>query len=257
MKAIAVLVLPALVLAACSHNTLNGATTFDNTPRLDGAPIENVLTRVKQEVGLFYSDGAKSEANWGQHLRDLNVKPVCGNGHIAFEITSVKMDFNVTTDQTRKAGGGLKIPFGIPAANGSIEPGLNGSNETVGTIDLVYLYKPLANGPATDDYEIIRTNAVILPALDSLRDGLIKATGSRPCFHSLGPTDPDQTLTFSVAVTKDTSESLGFNFAILNMSASNENKNGGTNTITVSYRPISFTGGVHASQALHTKSNAR
>ncbi len=184
------------------------------TPSVAGASIDSVLTRVKQEVGLFYSDGAKAEQNWPQLLSDLKVTPVCGNGHIAFDITSVKMDFNVVNDQTVKGSGGLKIPFGIPSAGGSIGPGLTGSNEGVGTIDLVYTYKPLANGPVTNDFDIIRQNAVILPALDSLRDGLIKATGTRPCFQSLGPKDPDQTLTFSVAVTRDTSETLGFNFAI-------------------------------------------
>jgi hypothetical protein len=248
---------PLLVLAACNNMTLNGPTTFDKTPSVAGASIDSVLTRVKQEVGLFYSDGAKAEQNWPQLLSDLKVTPVCGNGHIAFDITSVKMDFNVVNDQTVKGSGGLKIPFGIPSAGGSIGPGLTGSNEGVGTIDLVYTYKPLANGPVTNDFDIIRQNAVILPALDSLRDGLIKATGTRPCFQSLGPKDPDQTLTFSVAVTRDTSETLGFNFAILNLSGSNENKNTGKNTITVSYHPIPFPGGVQNLQAIHTKINSR
>jgi hypothetical protein len=107
------------------------------------------------------------------------------------------------------------------------------------------------------DYDIIREKAVILPTLDHLRDALIKATGYKPCFQSLSAKDPDQTLTFSVAVTQDTAETLGFNFAILNLSASKEGKSTGKNTITVSYRPIPFAGGEQRLMSLHTKLNLK
>jgi hypothetical protein len=222
------LALPLLVVAACSSKPppANAATQM---PNLDGVPIEDVLTRVKQEVGLFYSDGARAEQNWPKLLSDLKVAPVCGNGHIAFEITSIKMDFAVVNDHTGKGGLGLKIPFGPAAAASSVGPGGSLSVEKAGTINLSYTYKPPATGPVSDDFEIIRKTAVILPALDHLRDALIKATGHRPCFQSLSKTDPDQTLTFTVEVNEDTTESLGFNFLVVDASASNENKNTGTN----------------------------
>jgi hypothetical protein len=219
----------------------SGSGPLDPAPQIRDVPLDAVLTRVKQEVGLFYSDEAKSEANWHGLLNDLNVTPVCGDGHIAFEITSVRMDFLVTNDQTGQIGGGLKLPFGIPIANGSFGPGLTGSDETAGTMDLVYTYRPLASGPVSDDFNAIRENAIILPALDHLRDSLIRTTGHTPCFKSRGAGDADQTLTFSVAVTKDVTGSLGFNFALLNLSASRDKKNSASNTITVSYRPVLFT----------------
>jgi len=246
-----------LVLTACQTAPRPGADSLNKTPHVDGVTIDEVLTRVKQEVGLFYSDGAKAEQNWQQLLNDLKIHPVCGNGHIAFEITSVKMDFNVTTDQTGKFGAGLKIPFGIPAAGGSIGPGVSSSHDIAGTIDLIYTYKPLATGPIDDTaFQAIRSNAIILPALDDMRDGLIRATGQQPCFKSLGPKDPDQTLTFSVAVTEDNTGTLGFNWVLLNLSGSLENKNTAKNTITVSYRPIPFTGGEQNLLNIHTKLNA-
>jgi len=245
-----------LVLGGCSRPR-DLANPLDPTPQVRDVPFDAVLTRVKQEVGLFYSDGAKAEQNWPGLLRDLHVTPVCGNGHIAFEITSVKMEFSVTNDQTGEAGGGLKVPFGIPAAGGGAGSGLSGSEDTQGAIDLVYTYKPLATGPVDDNFNAIREHAIILPALDHLRDSLIKATGQRPCFKGLGPKDDDQTLTFSVAVTKDVQGSLGFNFALVNLSASSDRKSAGKNTITVSYRPVAFAGGAQNLMILHNRLNTR
>ncbi|MEO9191859.1 MAG: hypothetical protein ABI224_17910 [Acetobacteraceae bacterium] len=250
-------ILPIIALAACASNaTPTPIPDITQAPKLDGAPIQNVLTRVKQEVGLFYSDGAKAEQNWPQLLSDLKVTPVCGNGHIAFEITSIKMEFSAVNDATVGGSGGLKIPFAPAPAGASVSPALNGSQESVGNIDLVYTYKPLASGPVSTDYDIIRNTAIILPTLDNLRDGLIKATAHRPCFKSLTSTDPVQTLTFSVDVVKDTKESLGFNFYFVSLSGSNENKNTGKNTITVSYRPIPFPGGEQNLMLLHKKINS-
>jgi hypothetical protein len=258
MNRISLLAVPVLALAACSAKPTDSATNpLGQTPKIDGVTVDQVLTRIKQEVGLFYSDGAKAEQNWPRLLQDLKVTPVCGNGHIAFEITAVKMDFNVATDQTGKVGAGLKIPFGPAAGGASVSPGLSDSSETAGNIDLVYTYKPLATGPMDDDFKAIRDNAIILPALDDMRDGLIRATGQKPCFQSLSPKDPDQTLTFSVAVTKDVTGTLGFNWLLLNASGSRESKNTGKNTITVSYRPIPFAGGPQRLEALHAKLNAK
>jgi hypothetical protein len=60
-----------------------------------------------------------------------------------------------------------------------------------------------------------------------------------------------------VALTEDTKETLGFNFYILNLSASNENKNTGKNTITVSYRPIPLAGGEQNLMMLRRKMNVK
>jgi len=246
-----------LGLMACTNQSASqtAAADFHKVPPVDGASIAAVLTRVKQEVGLFYSDGAKAEQNWPQLLKVLKVTPVCGDGHIAFQIDSIKMEFAATNDQTGGINGGLKIPFGPPAAGASVGPGVNGSLESTGNIDLVYTYKPLANGPVTSDYDIIRPEAVILPALDHLRDSLVQATGHQPCFQSLGPKDPDQTLTFYVQVIPDVKSSLGFNFYLLSLSASQETRNTYKNTITVSFRPIAFKGGEQNLLAVHKAIN--
>lgn len=247
-----VLVASTLALAAC----MNNPAVKPDIPQINGVLMENVLTRVKQEVGLFYSDGAFTEKNWPQILRDLHVNPVCGNGHIAFQIESVKMDFAVTNDETKSGSAGLKIPFGPSVAGGSIGPGVSGSFENTGNIDLVYTYKPLATGPADSDFDIIRKDAVILPALDHLRDALIKGTGQKPCFHSLTEKDPAQTLTYYVQVVPDSKSSLGFNFYVLSLSASGEIKNTSKNTITVSFRPIPFVGGFQNLMSLHEAINS-
>lgn len=125
------ILLSLVMLAACS-NRPPPSPDITNVPKVDGAQIAKVLARIKQEVGLFYSDGAKAERNWPALLSSIDAHPVCGDGHIAFQITSIKMDFEVVDDQSSGASGGLKIPFGPPAVGGSISPGLTGSKENDG-----------------------------------------------------------------------------------------------------------------------------
>ena len=56
---------------------------------VNGAQIDTVLERVKQEVGLFLMDSTVVNQKWPQLLTDLGgIKPVCGTGKIDFNITS-------------------------------------------------------------------------------------------------------------------------------------------------------------------------
>ena len=221
---------------------------------IDGAQIDEVLVRVKREIGWFLYDGIQVKKEWPQLLTSLGqngapITPKCGSGYVQFNVTSVAMEFNASNETRDGAKLGLKIPFGPVAAGAKIGPELSASvQRTIGQ-KISYLYKP----PSLEDFTAVakeqisirspeeftkeRENAVILSSLNLLRDGLIRATQHYPCFKNLDPNDPDQKLTLSVGVTRNEKAGGEINFYIISGGASHEVKNTGQNQITVSFRP--------------------
>jgi hypothetical protein len=240
----------ALSLSACG---LSPNALTNNVASVRGAEVEAVLARVKQEVGLFLEDSVAVNQNWQGLLHDLgDIHPVCGNGHIDFNITNVKMDFTAVSDVTGGANAGLKIPVLPVAAAASISPAAKVTYENKSTEEINYIYYPptaeefqntwaaaakAGHGLNPNEFDSIRPKAVIVPALDALRDGLIKATAHYPCFLNAASTAPDSTLVFTVVLTEDKNVSGGFNFYIVSVAASADNNQSGTNTITVSFHP--------------------
>jgi hypothetical protein len=162
------------------------------------------------------------------------------------------MDFTAVSDVTGGANGGLKIPVLPAAAAASISPSFKQTYESTSTEDINYIYYPpttqefqtewaaaakAGHGLDPNQFNGIRPKAVVVPALDSLRDGLTKATTHYPCFQNAASTAPDNTLVFTVVLIEDTNISGGFNFYIVSLGASVDNKVTGTNTITVSFHP--------------------
>lgn len=210
-----------------------------------------MLARVKQEIGLFLSDSVQVDQKWLALLGDLKMPPpVCGTGHIAFNITNVKMEFSAVSDVKGGANAGFKIPVLPTPAAANISPSVTATSENTSTENISYLYYPptpseyaateaalAKKGVTIDQFDNIRQTAVIAPALDAMRDGLVRNTANYPCFLNADPKSPDNSLVFTVALVKDTSTSFGFNFYIVSLGASAENKTTGTNTIAVSFHP--------------------
>jgi hypothetical protein len=222
------------------------------------ATIDAVLARVKQEIGLFLADSVTVNQSWPALLDELGggkgnpIKPVCGTGQIDFDIKSVKMDFQAISDVKGGANAGFKIPVLSPASAASIGPSANLSYDDSSTEDINYTYYP----PTTEDFQntwsaadakgkgldpnqfnSIRPTAVILPALNALRDGLTRATTHYPCFLNAPASDADSTLVFTVVLVEDANVSGGFDFYIVSLGASIEKMATGTNTITVTFHP--------------------
>jgi hypothetical protein len=213
--------------------------------------MDQVLLRVKQEVGLFESNSAEWHKTYRQDQANAGIiPPFCGTGDINFNITQVKMEFKTVLDTTKSGNLGLKIPFG-PAGVGSFGPGVKGAAESTGTstLDFTY-YKPDPNDIGTIP-PIVAQNAKIEPTLAALRTAVMHAIAQKPCMSDT-PDKQDDTYTFEVELKKDANANLGFNFAILSANAAFDRATTNSNTITVSFHPTK-TGGKGGMRAMAVK----
>jgi len=251
-----------LVLSGCSffHGTEVQSSATDPTTAMTTGdakqygppqPFDEAFIRVKQEIQLFLEDNNSVNEKWPRLLSDLNagtpLRPVCGTGKIDFQITSVDMEFDTISDVNGGGNASLKIPV-FPAADAaSIGPSIKATYDRSSTRTITYSYRPAPNdfyrgefkkGHKDDIPEAIRKQAVIVPALDAIRDGLTRATTHYPCFQNLSDDDPAQKLSFKVALVRDVTGNLNFNFLVLSAGANIESKKTGENTIVVNYRPI-------------------
>jgi len=228
-----------LGLAGCGQIGGNNASPpiAAATPTLTGEPIDQVLLRVKQEVGLFQSESADWHAGLQDEFKRLGIVPRCGNGDINFNVINVKMEFATTLDTTESGQLGLKIQFG-PVGIGSIGPSVKGSYESKGTNTLDYTYYVPSKPVPLDQVAVhnIASSAVIAPTLSALRDGLVRATAQLPCMSNT-PKSSNDTFTFVVQLTRDINPTVGFNFAILSANAGVNASNNRANTITVTFHP--------------------
>jgi hypothetical protein len=200
---------------------------------IPGEPLDQVLLRVKQEVGLYQTESAAWHDSLPAFFQQHNLSPECGSGDINFVLKEIKMEFSAVLDRTDKANVGLKVPFGL--AGGSA--GVSGSNETKRTQTLTYTYYVPPEMQVDPHFkEVIGDEAVILPTLAALRNSLILATTHRPCMANTPP-DRDNTFTFELELTRAASADVGFTFAIVNAGASSARQGSSGNTITVTFHP--------------------
>jgi hypothetical protein len=227
-----------LLVAACGMNP-NGPPVTGAKPTA-GEELDQVLLRIKQEIGLFMVNSRDWHKNYRADLAKAGIKPACGSGDINFNIKSVNMEFATIADNSRGGGVGLAIPFA--GGLGGIGPSASITSESKGTNTLDYTYYPTdANQRIGDIPDVVRENAIIEPTLKALRDAIMKATAQRPCMSDT-PRDMDNTFVFGVELTQSTNEKLGFNFAIANANLSADQSNTRSNTITVTFHPTA-TGG--------------
>jgi hypothetical protein len=245
MRKVIGLALSCAALAACDRGPEQSTAPMAQAKKdLAGEPFDQVLLRIKQEVGLFQSQSAAWHADIKNRLQKTGITPRCGNGDINFNIRSVKMEFATVLDRKESGEIGLKIPFG-PAGANSAGPDFKGSFDTKGTNTLDYTYYVPPSPGEIDQAasSIIAPAAVIAPTLAALRDGLVRATAQLPCMKDT-PDDKDNTFTFSVEITRDANPSVGFNFYIVSASAAYDSSRSRSNTITVTFHPTPTGGGL-------------
>jgi hypothetical protein len=239
-----------LLISGCT--SMYGSSAGDaisQSPALEGEPLDQVMIRVKQEVGFFIATQPKTDSDWAELFASLKIldangelpKNMCGKGRIKIKISTVAMDFTASKDTTDSLSGGLKIPFGLSAFAANISPNGKVSNENVATFDGKYTY----NNPEEDTVDPSEwaflaahpESATIKGALDSLRNSLIKAAAHRLCFGNTPKGSKADTLQFSIQVKQDVNASVGFSFIILSAAGTAEQVRSHGNTITVTFEP--------------------
>jgi hypothetical protein len=196
-----------------------------------GEPLDQVLLRVKQEVGLYQAESASWHAGLPDLFRRLGVTPECGSGDINFVLKEIKMEFGAVLDRTDSGHVGLKVPFAAAEASAG------GSSASKRTQTLTYTYYvPAEMTPDTQFRDVIGDQAVILPTLSALRTSLILATTHKPCMANTPP-DRDNTFTFGLELTRSAKADVGFTFAVVDAGAGTDRQRSSSNTITVTFHP--------------------
>jgi hypothetical protein len=200
---------------------------------IPGEPLDQVLLRVKQEVGLYQTESAAWHDALPAFFQQHGISPECGSGDINFVLKEIKMEFSAVLDRTDKGTVGLKVPFGLVEASA----GASGSSETKRTQALTYTYfVPPQMQVDAHFKDLIGDQAVILPTLAALRNSLILATTHRPCMANTPP-DRDSTFTFELALTRSASADVGFTFAVVSAGGGSARQGSSGNTITVTFHP--------------------
>ena len=247
--------LPVIAASACA----NESPIPDKSAAIDGARIDKVLALVKQEIGWFLYDSVQVDTKWPALLTDLGTKngdvtipvtPVCGTGKIQFDVISVNMSFDRSITKTNTANAGFILPFGPAGIGAKATPSVSGSQGRTDRQSLSYIYKPPTltafkrvvdtQMPAISDEEFAeqRKDAIIMPALNALRDGLIRTTQYFPCFTNTNEKDKEQTLTLKVDLVETGKGSLGVKLVVADFGGSQEKTAKTGNTITVNFRAI-------------------
>lgn len=198
---------------------------------IPGEPLDQVLLRVKQEVGLYQAESATWHDTLPDLFRQRGIKPACGSGDINFVLKEITMEFTAVLDRTDKGTLGLKVPFG------SAEAGVSGSQGTRRTQTLSYTYYVPDSMTVDPRFRgAIGDQAVILPTLAALRDSLILATAYQPCMANT-PANKDNSFSFELELTRSANADIGFTFAVLNAGAGTERQSRSGNRITVVFHP--------------------
>jgi hypothetical protein len=213
---------------------LNVAACGTNFPHNEGDPadVANVVMKIKEDLGV-YQDYDAGEAG---------AKPldnVCG-GAVGFTIDSVKVSLTTQTDISQSGSASATLPVG-PATFG---PSASVSQEGRGTQTLTFTLYPKAQPASNKRTEINAGTHPIAASLKSLREGLLKASQSRPCVSLIPPpdpatgkvADPGGTYAFGFTVINQLSRGGTLKFLVFSLGASNSAQRQAGNTITVTFK---------------------
>lgn len=223
----------ALALAGCSAHVTPGS------PQSGGESVDQVLLRIKQEVGTYQTAAQLWRTDPDQDPARPDIAGVvCGDGRsVDFDITKVKLELVAVIDDTDKAGVSLKIPFGSGGL--SLGPGFVATQEARATQTLELAIYPNNDKPYIAP-EVVLDDAVPLArALIALRDSLIKAAHNKPCMTLDAKETDGSENTFKIAfnVKKERDPQLGFGIYVISLTAGADQKSENENTISVSFKP--------------------
>ena len=222
-----------LALAGCS------TSVTPSSPQSGGESVDQVLLRIKQEVGTYQTAAQLWRTDPDQDPARPDIAGVvCGDGRsVDFDITKVKLELVAVVDDTDKAGVTLKIPFGPSGV--SVGPGFMATREARATQTLDLAIYPNNKKPYIAPEVVLDDAVPIARALIALRDGLIKAAHNKPCMSldSQGTDGLENTFKIAFSVKKERNPQLGFGIYVITLAAGTDQASENESTILVSFRP--------------------
>lgn len=214
-----------LLLAGCA-----GSNPLDDT---EGVAVEDVLRRVKAEIGLFQS-----------HERAYILQPPLRNackGYVNFFVPKVKMTLSVVL--TTSTGGAATLgapPLGDAKLGLSV--GGNVQGKQTQTLEFTeFPIEPLPPEAVEDDMEELQAKKTPTPmtnALDGLRNAVLAQSGHGPCLDlRQGDADPKNNVSFAIDVDRKNNGGLNFAYTMFSIGATRSGENDYSNKIEISFAP--------------------
>jgi len=205
-------------------------------PQNEGKPatVADVVTQIKKDLGEYQRYDAQAAA----------AKPLpntCG-GAVGFDITSVKVALTTQTDNTLAGTGTATLPVG----GATLLPTFGASNEVKGTQTLTFsLYPKPATAPR-GTASPARSDPAQYPlaaSLEQLREGLLEASKTAPCFSLIPLPDGDKpatddggTFVFGFTVINQNTAGATIKFVVFSLGATATSQRQAGNTITVTFK---------------------
>lgn len=221
---IALVCLP-LALAGCA-----GSNRLDDT---QGVAVEDVLRRIKAEVGLF-------QVHEAAYIKQPALPNAC-KGYVNFYIPKVTM--TLSTILTTTTGGTATLGPPLP---GSYKLGLSGgaSKQNKQTQTITFSEFPIEPLPPAaihgDMDELVKDNipTPLTNALDGLRFAILDQSDHGPCFDlRQGDDDPKNTISFTIDVDSKNNIGLGFTYTMFSLGGTRSGENDYSNKIEISFAP--------------------
>lgn len=212
-------------------------------PQNEGTPasVSDVVKKIKRDLGRYqeYNEAA---------LADGPLKNAC-HGTVGLSIDNVKIQLTTQTDDKTTGTASLTLPVG----SGTFSPSLSSSTETKGSQTLTFSLYPqaLENSKSGERRaELLKPiDALEYPiaaSLQKLREGLLEASGAKPCFN-LTPhagsdgkpaKDDGGTFAFGFTVINDVNGGGTLKFVVFSVGTTRDSQRQTGNMITVTFKAI-------------------
>lgn len=211
-------------------------------PHNEGEPakVSTVVEQIKADLGEYQKYDAFVATK-------PPLKNACG-GAIGFQIESVKVSLTTQSDDTVAANASAELPVGT----GTFGFNMGGSQERKGTQNLTFnLYpRPVELVAGSQEPVLDPAKFPIAASLQRLRNGLLEASGNKPCFSlvPLGtdgkPAGKDDGATYEIgfAVINTGTAGASLKFVVFSLGATRTTQRMAGNTITATFKARPETG---------------
>ncbi|WP_434112036.1 hypothetical protein [Paraburkholderia caffeinilytica] len=220
------LVLVPILVAACTPPPSQVADA-------NGVALEDVIKRVKLEVGLYQDYEIK-------HRADLPKGNAC-NGYVNFHITKVQMTLQTMrmVDLAASASIGPPLPTGYKLGLSAGGHHISKNTQTLSlSVFPIERAGQMSAKELSDDFVAINKDAPLAEALIGARQAVLNQSGTLPCYHLRPDPKPvGNTISFIMDIETKGQVGIDFTYAILSVSGSRATDNDNNNKIEITFEP--------------------
>lgn len=192
-----------------------------STPPEAYVQAEDVMRQIKSELRDYSVYQAASD-------RTARLPNACG-GALTFDIKSVTVTLNVVTQVS--AGG--EVSAKVPIGGFELGPNLSTTDTRKASQKITFTLEPV-DDPADRSAAVpAPTAGSFYAALRGLREGLLNASGERPCFTF--PKEQKNSVESAFQVVQSSSAKFGVTFLIFSVGTNSSKSLDATNTISIAF----------------------